>query len=83
MIALSGNKCDMETERKVAKEEAEEYAQENNLLYMETSAKAGINVKEIFVAIANKLPRKAKPEVKPLVVDNNQVGPAPKGNQCC
>lgn len=73
----------MESERKVAKEEAEEYAQENNLLYMETSAKAGTNVREIFVAIANKLPRKAKPEVKPLVVDNNPNQNPHEKKQCC
>lgn len=72
----------MEGERKVAKEEAEEYAQENNLLYMETSAKAGTNVREIFVAIANKLPRKAKPEVKPLVVDNTS-NPNDQGRKKC
>ena len=32
-------------------QEAEAYADENGLLYMETSAKTALNVSEIFVAI--------------------------------
>lgn len=78
VIALSGNKCDMDAERKVTRQEAEEYAQENNLLYMETSAKTGQNVREIFIAIANKLPRKAKAPTNviapPVPTNNNSKG---------
>lgn len=32
-------------------EEVDAYAGENGLIYMETSAKSGLNVREIFVAI--------------------------------
>lgn len=32
-------------------EEAKEYAKENNLIYMDTSAKTNLNVKELFAAI--------------------------------
>ena len=38
-------------------EEAASYAEENGLLFMETSAKNANNVNEIFLAIARKLPR--------------------------
>ena len=38
-------------------EEAAAYAEENGLLFMETSAKNANNVNEIFLAIARKLPR--------------------------
>jgi GTPase SAR1 family protein len=38
-------------------QEASEYATENGIIYMETSAKAGQNVKELFESIATKLPK--------------------------
>ena len=43
MIALAGNKCDLEENRQIPRDEAEEYAAENNLLFMETSAKMALN----------------------------------------
>lgn len=51
VIALAGNKADMKDRRAVEGEEAKEYARENGIIYMETSAKTGQNVKELFVAI--------------------------------
>jgi len=57
VIALAGNKSDLGTRRTVEYEEANAYAEENGLLFMETSAKNANNVNEIFLAIARKLPR--------------------------
>ncbi|KAK8821654.1 Rab5a [Blastocystis sp. ATCC 50177/Nand II] len=57
VIALAGNKCDLEENRQIPREEAEEYAAENNLLFMETSAKMALNVREIFEAIGHRLPK--------------------------
>ncbi len=37
--------------------EAQEYAAENGLLHMETSAKDALNVKALFVEIAKRLPK--------------------------
>ena len=59
VIALAGNKSDLGNKRAVEYEEAQAYAEENGLLFMETSAKNANNVNEIFLAIANKLPRDA------------------------
>jgi len=42
--------------RKVATKEAKSYADEENLLFFETSAKSGLNVNEVFTAIANAIP---------------------------
>jgi hypothetical protein len=41
----------------VHSQEASEYASSNGIIYMETSAKAGQNVKELFENIATKLPK--------------------------
>lgn len=61
VIALVGNKLDMIEnggERKVAKEEAERLAEEEGLLFFETSAKSGENVNEVFLGIGEKIPIK-------------------------
>lgn len=42
--------------RKVSTEEAKAYAEEEGLLFLETSAKTGFNVTEVFTAIANAIP---------------------------
>lgn len=42
--------------RKVSTKEGKEYAEEEGLLFFETSAKTGLNVQEVFTAIANAIP---------------------------
>ncbi|KAK4982589.1 GTP-binding protein of the rab/ypt [Elasticomyces elasticus] len=60
IIALAGNKADLVTDqpdkRAVQQSDAEAYAREAGLLFFETSAKTAENVKELFTAIARKLP---------------------------
>lgn len=69
VIALVGNKLDLTSDgvdeasgedsgdaRKVSTEEAKAYAEEESLLFFETSAKTGYNVTEVFTAIANAIP---------------------------
>ena len=52
-IFLIGNKCDLENERTVKKEEAEGFKNDYDLnLFMETSAKTGFNAKELFAEAA-------------------------------
>ena len=51
VIALSGNKADLAAKRVVEYEEAQAYAEDNGLLFMETSAKSSMNVNDIFLAI--------------------------------
>jgi Ras-related protein Rab-5C len=47
----TGNKCDEEENRTVAKADAESFAIKNGLIHMETSAKTGINVSNLFEEI--------------------------------
>lgn len=60
IIALAGNKLDLVTEspdkRAISTADAQQYANEAGLLFFETSAKTAENVKELFTAIAKKLP---------------------------
>mmetsp|Transcript_68065 Transcript_68065/g.191867 ORF Transcript_68065/g.191867 Transcript_68065/m.191867 type:complete len:217 (-) Transcript_68065:104-754(-) len=60
LIALAGNKSDLGAERVVQHETAREYADAENILYMDTSAKSGSNVNEFFHEIAVQLPKKPK-----------------------
>ena len=54
-IILVGNKNDLENERQVAYEEGESFAKENNLLFLETSAKTSKNITEAFNLSALKI----------------------------
>lgn len=51
VIALCGNKADLSARRQVSQEEAKKYADEEGLMWGETSAKSGEGVQEIFTAI--------------------------------
>ena len=57
VIALAGNKLDLANKRAIDYNEVESYASENNLLFMETSAKTAANVVDLFTIIATKLPK--------------------------
>jgi Ras-related protein Rab-14 len=52
VIVLLGNKCDLTSKREVAYEEAARYAEENGLVFVETSAKTGERVEDAFVRLA-------------------------------
>ncbi|CCF49052.1 hypothetical protein NDA11_002162 [Ustilago hordei] len=56
IIVLVGNKTDLSDKRQVTTDEAEKKAQEFNVMFIETSAKAGHNVKVLFKKIAQALP---------------------------
>merc|ERR1719162_705273 len=60
LLALAGNKCDLDSNRKVETSVAQQYADDMNILFWETSAKSGHNVTELFQELAEKLPRASK-----------------------
>ena len=55
LLILAGNKSDLGERRQVSFEEGQEYAQRMNLLFFETSAKNGQNIKTLFNELAKKL----------------------------
>lgn len=56
IIMLVGNKTDLQDKRQVSMEEGERKAQELGVMFIETSAKAGYNVKQLFRRVAAALP---------------------------
>lgn len=78
-IVLCGNKIDLPN-RVVTKEQAEEYAEKNNLTYFETSAKDGTGIEEAFQHIAERIGE--------IVPDKQVINITPRKNEkdgkgCC
>lgn len=55
---LVGAKCDLEDERKVSQDEAKEFAEQQNLEFIETSSKTQVNVDEAFKLMARAIKEK-------------------------
>ena len=56
LILLVGNKVDLTMNRKVDIHMVKDYVEINNIIYMESSAKTGLNVDKIFTTIAENIP---------------------------
>jgi Ras-related protein Rab-1A len=52
---LIGNKCDQNSSRKVEESEAQQFAKDKNLIYLETSAKSDENIQKLFYYCVYKL----------------------------
>lgn len=56
IVVLVGNKADMAAEKRaVQRQDAQSFAEENNLIFTESSAKTGMCVGDIFMAVAQTL----------------------------
>ena len=51
-LMLVGNKSDLEQKRVVSTREGEEFARERGMIFLETSAKAGVNVDSAFLLVS-------------------------------
>merc|ERR1712066_959258 len=72
IIMLVGNKTDLAEKRQVSIDEGEKKAKELNVMFIETSAKAGYNVKQLFRRVAAALPgmdQPVEPQQAPPVVN--------------
>ena len=55
LLCLAGNKNDVDPkDKKVSAQKGKEFAEKNNMIFYETSAKTGAGVKELFQAIATR-----------------------------
>lgn len=85
VIVLVGNKTDLNDKREVSVEEGEQMAKDMGIIFIETSAKAGYNVKNLFKKVAMELPglettaRKEQNELIDVSIDNNKE---PEASSC-
>ena len=80
IVALAGNKADLEDQRVVETEEGRAFAEENGIIFLETSAKNATNIRQIFVDIAHRLPK------NPVQNDREAfpiTAPPAEKNKCC
>ena len=87
---LVGNKCDMESERKVTIEQGKDFAAQYGMKFFETSAKESTNVSDAFIAMTKEIIKNsnkkgtANPKKENVVVSNAPTGKSlnSKGG-CC
>ncbi|ESK92983.1 gtp-binding protein ryh1 [Moniliophthora roreri MCA 2997] len=86
IIVLVGNKADLSDKRQVTLEEATATATGLNIMFMETSAKAGHNVKTLFKKIAMSLPGMEKEgqteQNAKIDVSTPAANEVPEASQC-
>lgn len=90
IIMLVGNKTDLSDKRQVSTEEGERKAKELNVMFIETSAKAGYNVKQLFRRVAAALPgmdstTESKPseEMQEITLEVKKETKDPEGGCAC
>ena len=71
VIYLVGNKIDLENEREITKEEAENFARIENIKYIETSAVKNMKVNEAFTSLLNNIYEVKKENDKSKLFLNN------------
>ena len=55
IIVVAGNKCDIEKERQINRQEALKFCRKANIRHVDTSAKTGNGVNEAFECIAEQI----------------------------
>ncbi|KAJ1347618.1 DNA-binding transcription factor rap1 [Parelaphostrongylus tenuis] len=76
-MILVGNKCDLEDERVVGKDQGQNLARQFGSTYLETSAKSKINVNEIFYDLIRQINRRYPDNGR------HQGQPSKQCCQCC
>ena len=94
-IIIIGNKCDLEDQRQVTKEQAEEKAKTNEVAFMETSALSGEHLDKAFEKMMNEVFKKCHEEMasegdldivgpsKYISLDKTKPNTDGKKKKCC
>ncbi len=82
---LVGNKADLVGNRKVKFEEANEFAVNNDLMFVEGSALTGNNVETVFINSATQILRKIEAKEIDMNKDHTgiRIGDHTKRKSCC
>ncbi|XP_051506239.1 ras-related protein Rab-6A-like isoform X2 [Xyrauchen texanus] len=89
IIMLVGNKTDLADKRQITTEEGEQRAKELNVMFIETSAKTGYNVKQLFRRVAAALPgmdstpEKSKEDMIDIKLEKPPELPVTEGSCSC
>ncbi|XP_074133633.1 ras-related protein Rab-41 [Sminthopsis crassicaudata] len=88
IIMLVGNKNDLGHKREVSSEEGKQKAKDLNVMFIETSAKTGYNVKQLFRRVAsvlpfmNSVPEESSGELVEITLEKASEPPAEGGGGC-
>jgi len=84
-LAVAGNKCDLEDDREVSREEGRQYAEQINAIFKETSAKRNVNIEELIMEIGQALPEECRirPNADLLNIGSRQTEPKKQRPRCC
>lgn len=63
-LMILGNKCDIADKRQVSKEKGEQLALQHSIKFLETSAKANINIEEAFTTLAKDIKLKMEQRIE-------------------
>lgn len=69
IIVLVGNKTDLSERRQVSVEEGEDKSAKEGIMFIESSAKAGFNIKALFRKLASSLPGMESAQVAPAAAN--------------
>lgn len=82
VIILLGNKADLEDQRVIPTEKAQDFANSNDLEYFETSALNGYNIDDAFLALTKMMVERSRPDISQSnEVDLNAANK--EGNSSC
>jgi Ras-related protein Rab-11A len=92
-LTIAGNKADLEGQRKVNNNEVDKFAKQHNANHFVVSAKNGVNVKEMFADLAerifranfeNKVASSRMRNNKKLIIEStDSKSPSKKKKECC
>lgn len=72
ILAIVGNKCDLNCDRRISKSVAENFARKVNAFYIETSARENIKVEELFLEMGRRALDKWSTATNGYTNNNNQ-----------
>lgn len=78
IIALAGNKCDLQENRRVETKIAKNYADDVGAFFFETSARSNVNIQDMFFRIAQAIHRKITHQMY-----ENRLTETNNGHKCC